>query len=135
MPLRIIPAAGQVSQNVAESSSQQICDVLHDDIGGSNFANESRHVRPEAGSLSCEAVLFPARADVLAGEPAAYDVDGNSIGSQPVCGEGSDVVIDRHSRPVLGEHPARELFDFTEGDRLETSGALQPKAEAADPAE
>jgi hypothetical protein len=33
---------------------------------------------------------------------------------------------------VLGEDLAGEGFDFAEGGRLETAGALQPEAEAAD---
>jgi hypothetical protein len=39
-PPRIHPHLGQVSENFANSPEKQICDVLHDDDFGSNFANE-----------------------------------------------------------------------------------------------
>jgi hypothetical protein len=35
IPLRVIPARGQVSENSPESSSKESCDVLHDDVAGS----------------------------------------------------------------------------------------------------
>jgi len=46
MPLRIIPERGQVSENVAKPSTKQRCDVLHDDVAGTKFANETGIFRP-----------------------------------------------------------------------------------------
>jgi hypothetical protein len=46
MPFRIKPERGQGPENDAEPSMKQICDVLHDDEEGSNFANKSGVLRP-----------------------------------------------------------------------------------------
>jgi hypothetical protein len=35
VPLRVIPARGQVPENTLHSSSKESCDVLHDDVAGS----------------------------------------------------------------------------------------------------
>ena len=46
VPFRVIPERGQVSEYVAQPSTKQRCDVLHDDVSGSNFANDSRVLAP-----------------------------------------------------------------------------------------
>jgi hypothetical protein len=46
VPLRVIPERGQVSENSLNSPSKQSCDVLHDDVAGSNFANKTGELSP-----------------------------------------------------------------------------------------
>src|SRR5262245_19051312 len=46
MPLCIKPERGQVSENRAHPSIKQRCDVLHDCVLGSFFANNSGVLRP-----------------------------------------------------------------------------------------
>ena len=41
VPFRIKPERGQVSENSAKSPAKQRCDVLHDDVAGLYFANNS----------------------------------------------------------------------------------------------
>jgi hypothetical protein len=41
VPFCIVPERGQVSENVCQSSMKQRCDVLHDDVARSYFANNS----------------------------------------------------------------------------------------------
>jgi hypothetical protein len=41
VPFRIIPERGKVSENVSKPSMKQCCDVLHDDVAGSYFPNNS----------------------------------------------------------------------------------------------
>ncbi len=132
MPFRIEPERGQVPENSTKprpgsvgGSSKEICDVLHEEEPRSKLDSKAGDFRPKAGSPTVKASALSGGADVLAREPSADDVNGNSIGSKPLGGEVSDVMVDGNSGPMLGEHPARELFDFAEGDGLETAGALQ----------
>jgi hypothetical protein len=74
VPLRIIPERGQVSENVSKAPSKQSCDVFHDDVGRSYLANEPGIFAPEAGSFAGQSGAFAGNADVLAWEPAAYDI-------------------------------------------------------------
>ena len=46
VPFRVIPERGQVSENSAHTSNKQVCDVLHDDVAGSNLANNSGVLAP-----------------------------------------------------------------------------------------
>jgi hypothetical protein len=39
--LRVIPERGQVAENSSHAASKESCDVLHDDVSGSKFANEA----------------------------------------------------------------------------------------------
>jgi hypothetical protein len=52
VPFRVIPALGQISENSSKPSSQQVCDVLHDNVARSQLANDSRHLEPKTGLLS-----------------------------------------------------------------------------------
>jgi hypothetical protein len=135
VPLRVVPARGQVSENSAEPSAKQSCDILHDDKSGSKIANQSGDLAPKSRTLALDPNPRAGVTDVLAGEAAADDIDGNSSLGQSGSVEGSHVVKAGDLRPVLGEHRPRKGFDLAEGDRLEAAGALQPKAEASNPAE
>lgn len=135
VPLRIIPERGQVSEYSAQPSMKQVCDVLHDDEAGSYLANKSGVLSPQSASRSVDPSECAGTADVLTGKAPAYDVNGNSIGSKSLEGEGANVVINRNLGPVLCQYFAGEGFDLTEGDRLETAGPFQPEREAADAAE
>lgn len=132
VPLRIEPDLGKVSENTVQPSTKQRCDVLHDRVAGSKFANETGVLRPKSGASAVDASALPCKANVLAREAAADDVDANSIGSKSSCREGSDVVIDGHLGPVLVEDTARERFDLAERDGLEPASALEPEGEPAD---
>jgi hypothetical protein len=128
VPVRIIPDRGQVSENGSKPSTKQSCDVLHDEVSRSKLASQSGDFAPKAAARSFKACTGSSIADVLAGEPSADDIDGNSICAQSFAGKGSHVVVAGDVRPVLGEDAAGELFDFTEGDGLETACAFEAKA-------
>jgi hypothetical protein len=125
MPLRIKPERGQVSENSLNSPSKQSCDVLHDDDTGSYIANDSGELGPQAGAFAFDASSLAGVANVLTREPAADDIDSDSIGSQSISGNCSDVVIARDCRPVFREHGARVGVDLAEGDSLH-SRPLEP---------
>ena len=132
IPLRIIPERGQRPEYVAQPSIKQLWAVLQDDEAGSYLANEPGELKPKPAPLPCETEAASGSAKILAGEAAADDIDGNSIGSKSFAGEGPDIVIARHLRPMLRQHAPAEGFDLAEGDRLEAARPLQPQAEAAD---
>ncbi len=140
LPLRIIPAFGQVSENAAKPSawlfsraSKQVCDVLHDDEAGSYFANQAVDFRPKSttGSIA-HASLRSSDREVLTWKSARDDINGNSIGSKPLSGKGANVVINGNLGPVLGQYLAGERLDLAERDRLEAASALKAEREAAD---
>lgn len=135
VPFRIIPDRGQVSENSAQPSTKQCCDVLHDKELWSKFASKPDDLDPEAASRSIQASAKSCERQILAREPSADDIDGNSIGSKSLCGEFSNVMIARHLWPVFRQHAAGKFFNFAKGDRLKPAGAFQPKTETADPAE
>ncbi len=134
-PFRIIPDLGQRPENIAKPSIKQLCAVFHDDVAGSNFANEARLFSPQSASLSVKAKSAARRRKVLAGEPSADDINGNSIGSKSACGKGSNVIVNRNLRPVLGKNLTGKGLDLAEGDGFKAARALKTKGEAANPAE
>jgi hypothetical protein len=99
IPLNIKPARGKVSENPAHPPNKESCDVFHEDVAGSNLANEPKVLAPESGTLSIDASAFPGKTDVLTGEAAAQDVNGGGIASS----QGRDVVEEEGFRPVLPE--------------------------------
>jgi hypothetical protein len=134
MPFRIIPERGKVSENIAKPPSKECCNVLHDDVSRSNFANKTGILAPEAGTLTGKPRAFSCDADILAGESAADGIHGNSVCCQARRCEGSNVIVARNLRPMLCENGAREWLDLAESDGLEAR-TLQAEGEAADAAE
>lgn len=134
VPLRIVPERGQISENSAKPPTKQRCDVLHDDVAGSKFANKSGVLCPEAAARAINSSTPAGRADVLAWKPAADDIGSNSICPEPIGGEPSNVGVAGNVRPSLSKDASGERFDLTERDGSH-SGPLEPEAEPADPAE
>jgi hypothetical protein len=132
VPDRIEPERGKVSENGSHPETKQAWNVLHDDEAGSNLANEAPVFAPETRSRTFEASSFASKGNVLAREPAADDINGNSIGSKSCCGKISDIFVAGDIRPMFRQDLAAERIDLAEGLRLEAARALQPKAEAAD---
>lgn len=118
IPSRIKPERGQVTEDDSEPARSEHWGVLHEDVTGSNLANDASELAPEAGSLALDAGAAPRARDVLAGEPAADDVDEPAPG-QPV--EGADVVPDgervEHAVALaLSEHALAVGVEFDGAD-------------------
>src|SRR5690606_18081632 len=126
---------GQGSENGIQPSRKQRSDVLQDNEARSQFANKTGDFVEQAAPLSCEASALSCKADVLAGEPAADDIDGNSIGSKSLCGKLAHVSVAGDIGPVLCEHSAGEVFDFTERDRFKAARPFEAKAKSSYAAE
>jgi hypothetical protein len=135
VPLRIIPDRGKRTENVAHPVIKQLCDVLHENDAGSKLANETGELEPQARTVSEKTRSLASGRNILAREPSADRVNGNSIGSKPVGGEFADVMVAGHLWPVFRQHAAGKVFDFAEGDGLETARAFKAKGKPADAAE
>jgi hypothetical protein len=67
----------------------------------------------------------------LTRKTSAYDIDGNSIGSELCGGECSDIIVDRNSGPVLRKDALRERLDLAERNGAKTARSLQAQVKAA----
>jgi hypothetical protein len=74
-PAAVIPERGQITEDNAEPPSKQSWTVFHEREARSNFANDARHVGPQAAALSGDTCAFSGNADVLTGETARYHVN------------------------------------------------------------
>jgi hypothetical protein len=124
MPLCIIPERGQVPENSVKPPNKEVCDVFHDDVTGSKFANETGVFEPQSGPRAVEAIASSGSTDVLAGEPATDDVNANSICRDVLGAKLSDIGVTPHLWPMLREDPATVWLNLTERDRLEAAGSL-----------
>jgi hypothetical protein len=77
-PFAVIPERGQITEDDSESSSNECLTVFHEDVSGSNLANDPRHVSPHSAALSGDACAFPSNADVLARKTARYNVNNSA---------------------------------------------------------
>ena len=67
-PSAVIPERGQITEDSPKSSSKEGWAVFHEDVAGSNLANDPRHVSPHSAAGSVNAGSFACDADVLARE-------------------------------------------------------------------
>jgi hypothetical protein len=138
-PLRIEPELGQRPTNEVEASNNEGSDVLHEDVLGSNLANDPRHLEPESRPLAFEeSGPLAGVGDVLARE-AANDAIHDATPRSAV--EGSDVSEDRRliqgavlharrkDRGCIG-FPLHSTDEASVGD-----GQLESEVESSDPAE
>jgi len=103
-PFCIIPHFGQVSENSSKPARSEHWGVLHEDVAGSYFANDSGHVTPHARPIPVDSCAFSGCTDVLTWESPADDIDA-ATPRFPV--EGLHVVPDweagQASVPLAGE--------------------------------
>jgi hypothetical protein len=136
-PSRIVPEAGQVSENGAEVPNRLACpvsqpvsvriasgtpkdsrDILGEDESGSDFFDDSGEVRPQV-SLVGSAFSLSGDGMRLAREPSSDNVDSSS---EEMPREGSHVIVDGESREgsvrLSGEqHGSPVTVAFDSADR------------------
>lgn len=95
-PLRIEPQAGQISEDDIEASRDKEVRVFHEHDTRSYFANQARHVSPQAGPGASEAGARSGRADILAREAPRDDIH---VATKRSSVKGSDVIPDREQGP------------------------------------
>jgi len=103
-PSCIIPQRGQVAENTSKSARSEHWGVFHEDESRSYFANDPRHLSPEAGAGAVDAGALPCSADVLARESTRHHVNTAAPWSSV---KGSHVIPDRERREapvVLASH-------------------------------
>lgn len=131
IPVRVIPARGQVPENVAHPPIKESCHVFHDEVSGSHHANGSHHLPPESRAGPGQAGAEPGMAKVLARETATQDVDGLKLSIVHL----RDVLAALGLGPVAGEHPPAERIELDLPGHRADAGAFKPQLQAADAAE
>lgn len=104
------------------------CDVLHQHISGSHFANDSPHLSPKTGLGVVEAGSWSRVGDSFAGEASRDHADSGGVA------EFADVWVDGRSGPPLGEDAPPPLISFAEPLMIE-AGEGEAVVEEADTAE
>jgi hypothetical protein len=74
-PLVIIPQLGKVSLDQCKASGNKQWTVLHEDVAGSYFIDNARHLGPESGAFAADAGTFSGGGDVLARKASRYHVN------------------------------------------------------------
>src|SRR5690606_22749512 len=109
-PRCIKPEGGKVAKDCSKSSIKQSCRVFHDHVCGHKNANDSCELKPEATSFSLQAAFCPCIGYVLAGKPAANDINFPLLWiarrKRP------HIVVPPHVRPVFGQHLAAVMVDL-----------------------
>jgi hypothetical protein len=132
VPPSIIPERGQVPENSSEPGTKEAWCIFHDCELRSKLVNEASIFTPQSRTVAIDARASASKADILAREPAADDIDGNSVSGQSVGCEFSDIFVLPHVGPVLRQDAAAEGIDLAKCDGFEAASALQAKVEAAD---
>jgi hypothetical protein len=134
IPLRIVPEAGQSTEDGPESVSNKSRDVLENDPSGLNLPKASLDVGPEP-ALVLEATLAAGDAERLTGE-ARRDEIHDSTPRAAV--EGREIVPDRSSSQGRFFHPRHESgrgvgfpLDVTDST-ISGHGELEPEIESSD---
>jgi hypothetical protein len=139
VPLRVIPARGQLAENTSKPSSQESCNVLQHNDSRSKRANDAEGVEEETGARAVEAGSVAGDGEVLAGEAAADDVDGvespRALVRFDLRGEVSDVLPASCMGPVPFEDAVAERIDLDLPRGAPAGRALDAKLKSADPAE
>jgi hypothetical protein len=94
-PSRIIPHRGQVPENSVEPSLSKERGVFHEDVEGSNVANDSCHVVPHSAALSVDSSALSGTTNILARESSRNHVNTASPWSSV---KGSHVIPNRERR-------------------------------------
>lgn len=105
IPTRIKPERGQITEDDTEPARSEHWGVLHEDVGGSNLANDASELSPETAALAIDAGALARARDVLAREAAADDVDVPTPGL-PI--EGADVIPDGEGLEVPVSLPSEQ---------------------------
>jgi hypothetical protein len=128
IPLRVVPARGQVPENSSHPSSKEAWDVLHEYVSGSKFANKTGEVMPKSALLPVNPGTASNDTDVLAGKSSGENID-SSWGSKRLY-----VFVDRYAGPVFGEDAAAPGVGFALPGDVHP-GAFESEVDAADAAE
>ena len=129
LPFRIIPDLGKPPEYSVKSVPGKVFDVFDNGEFRADFPDKAVVFKPQSAPCAVETIVdapgVPGDRNVLAWEPSAYDINGNSIASKSVGCEFSDITIARHLGPMFRQYAAREFLNLAEGDRLKPARALK----------
>jgi hypothetical protein len=116
----------QVRKHIVEAHADVPSNVFSNDPSGPEFSHDPTKFWPEV------AVILLAFSLPGCGKGLAWVSSANNVNCADLlpC-EFSNIMVNRHLRPVFAQNLARGFFDFAEGDGLEAACALQAKAESA----
>jgi hypothetical protein len=134
-PLRIEPERGQVSENSLDPPSKDSCDVLQEDVSGSNLANDPGDMGPEPGARSLDPDPESCVADVGAREARNDEIHR---ATPRLASEGREIRPNRRTSQSFFFHArsqdlAAEGFDLHVADDA-SSSARQRDASVESPA-
>jgi len=130
-PPCIEPHLGKVAKHSPESSRNESWRVLHEDVTGSNFANDSGHFDPQARSFAVDSCSLSGNANILARESAANDIDDSSPGLSVEC---PHVVPNGKPGQDSVPLPLQEQFAAVRLNLDRTDGSMSEKHSAEDSA-
>lgn len=108
MPFRIIPERIERPEHLIQSARAKGANVFNKDVARLEGFDRFGVLEPEPAAFASESGAFSGKADVLAGEPAAQEIDGFD-GSPINC---ANVSVPLDVRPVFGEHALTVGVDF-----------------------
>jgi len=114
MPLRIIPERSEAPEHDVQSARAKGGDVFDDDPARARFLDDAEILEPETGTTAGESCAFAGDGKVLAGKPAADQIDGHAMPGQQLGAHSPNVVMDGHPGPMLRQHAPAERFDLAE---------------------
>lgn len=132
VPFRIIPERAEGPEHSPQSSRAKDWAIFKDDKPWPYIGDEADNLTPKPTFGPVRSCHPPDEADILAGEPAADDINGNSICSKSSCCEFSDVMVARHLRPVFRQNAAGKILNLAKRYSLEPASALKPQRKAPD---
>jgi len=114
---------GKPSEYDVESPNKESCDILNDDEAGSKLANESEVLEPETAASAFEASADTSEGEVLAGKPAADDVNRFRVAMVHL----PHICVLPRTRPVPRKVSSSGGVNLTLPHDVADAGPLEPK--------
>lgn len=127
---RGIPDLPEPAPHDGQPLPPRAMDVFDDDEAGSQDADDSAELPPEAGAVGAEPALFAGEAEVLAWKAAANDIW--TLGRRI---DLPHVLVAPRIRPVLRKHGTTERVDLGLPQHGAEAAGFEAKLQSADPAE
>jgi hypothetical protein len=127
-PSCIIPEIGKRPENVSNSTSNERCDVFHDNESRCHLANNASEFVPKPRSFTRQAQSFPGVADILARKTATNDVHRLELMSP----NGTYIVKSSRVRPVSFKYRSAKRVAFDLPNGMANARPFETKFKTAD---
>jgi hypothetical protein len=129
LPFRIVPQPGKVGQDLREAAGAESSHIFHEDVAGSNLANDTGRVGPEP------AVVFRAFASTCEAGGLARESGRDDLPFSGASAELADVIPDFDVRPVLPKDRLAVGVDLDKSGVPKAPGAFESKCDPSNPLE